>query len=526
MHFWLTKKTAYNDFSGEFSQTRKIPLPEFSLFEEALKDAKKILYIGCGNGRNIPLLAKKNREVVGLDASEGLLEEAKKNSNLQSQASHLKFVHGFAENLPFQNEEFDAVVAFASLHHITSKKKRKKAFSEAYRVLKKDGVFLGTVWNLFQKRFAEHEKKAKKRARFLPWWNENDFFIPWGQQKLPRLYYRFSADKLENILQKSGFLQIETFGQKENGKKGGVYEGKNICFVGKKIPSPSLPLFPKKGAGGDFSARKNSSPTLPLQKRENKKRIFVLGVPFDPVTKSEVLEKMEEYAAGEKQMFATTPNPEICMTAQKDKEFLKILQSADLSFADGIGILWAANKPIKNSKFKIQNYLIPSLISFALHKKSKYLPEQVCGSDVFREFCSTSKHPIFLLGGAPGAAKKCQEIFGKNIVDTDDGSSKPDDEERIIEKINASGAKVLFVAFGAPTQEKWIKKNLEKMPNIRLAMGIGGSFDFISGAQKRAPKFAQKIGMEWAWRLLLEPKKRGKRILTAVWSFPRKVWKS
>ena len=289
-----------------------------------------------------------------------------------------------------------------------------------------------------------------------------------------------------------------------------------------------------------------------------KERIFVLGVPFDPVTKTEVLEAMENAAAGKKQVFITTPNPEICMAAQNDAEFLHILQSADISFADGIGILWATNQlqitnpSIIDKKSIEEKYsttkkksLLLSLITFARNRKSKYLPEQVCGSDVFREFCQSTKHPVFLLGGARGAAKKCQEIFNHfsqdtplssnspttkqkkdfPIVDVDDGSSAPEDEDRIVQKINESGARVLFVAFGAPTQEKWIARNRKKLPHVRVLVGVGGSFDFIAGMQKRAPKLFRALGLEWLWRLLMEPKKRGKRIFTAVWRFPRKVWK-
>lgn len=226
--FWLTKKTEYNKFSEEFSSTRKTPLSEFSLLKEHLQNAKKVLYVGCGNGRNIPLLQELGAEVIGLDASEGLLEEAKKN------VMNNNFVHAKAESLPFNEESFDGVVAFASLHHLTNKKHRQKAFSEVFRVLESGGVFCGTVWNLFQKRFDKNEKQAKTRALFLPWWNKNDFLIPWGQKKLPRLYYRFSPKELEKILKESGFCDIEIFSQKEKGEKGKPLEGKNICFVAKK----------------------------------------------------------------------------------------------------------------------------------------------------------------------------------------------------------------------------------------------------------------------------------------------------
>jgi len=230
LRFWITKQTAYDRFSQDFSQTRKTPLPEFSLFEKYLSPERKkknILYIGCGNGRNIPLLQKYGT-VTGIDASEQLLLEAKKNIG-----GDVALVHGDAACLPFAKNRFDVVVAFASLHHMTSEKKRKKAFSEAFRVLKPDGVFLGTVWNLHQKRFMEQKKNARLRALFLPWWRKNDYVIPWGQKKIPRMYHCFSVQSLENMLQKSGFRHVSCFSQKDM-KKAPPHAGKNICFVAYK----------------------------------------------------------------------------------------------------------------------------------------------------------------------------------------------------------------------------------------------------------------------------------------------------
>ena len=89
----------------------------------------------------------------------------------------------------------------------------------------------------------------------------------------------------------------------------------------------------------------------------------------------------------------------------------------------------------------------------------------------------------------------------------------------IFDQINQSGAQVLFVAFGMGKQEKWIHENLSKMPGVKIAMGVGGSFDFISGKIKRAPLFMRQLGLEWLYRLIQQPS-RIKRIFNATIKFP------
>ena len=90
--------------------------------------------------------------------------------------------------------------------------------------------------------------------------------------------------------------------------------------------------------------------------------------------------------------------------------------------------------------------------------------------------------------------------------------------KQLIRRINNAQPEILFVALGAPKQEIWIYENLKKMPSVKLAMGVGGSFDFISGRIKRAPLIFQRLGLEWLWRLILEPR-RIKRIYNATAKF-------
>ena len=96
----------------------------------------------------------------------------------------------------------------------------------------------------------------------------------------------------------------------------------------------------------------------------------------------------------------------------------------------------------------------------------------------------------------------------------------PDANEQIINNINNSGADILFVAFGHNKQEKWIYENLAKMPSVKIAMGVGGAFDYISGKIKRAPCWMRKIGLEWMYRLMRQPQ-RIIRIFNATLKF---IW--
>lgn len=231
------------------------------------------------------------------------------------------------------------------------------------------------------------------------------------------------------------------------------------------------------------------------------KKIKILGIPFDNVTLEEALKEVEKMMSSEDQFHIATPNPEMLLEAQKNEKFRLVLQNTALNIPDGVGIILASiwlRKPLK---------------------------QRVTGIDLMEKIIEKSKgKKIFLLGAAKGVAEKTAEIFQKKfpevkIAGTHSGSPKVEDEKKIVNKINSSAAEILFVAYGAPAQELWIERNLKKMPTVKIAIGIGGAFDFITGIQKRAPKWMQKIGLEWLYRLLQEPK-RTKRIINATIRFP------
>jgi len=219
------------------------------------------------------------------------------------------------------------------------------------------------------------------------------------------------------------------------------------------------------------------------------------------------------------------------MECKKNKKFKTILQNADISLVDGNGILWASGLDFLQHKPLFWRYSIGvvMLVWFLLHKKSypSKMKQTLCGSDLFRKYIeqkNNDKH-IFLLGGAEKSADFIQQkyinavsaIYDKKV--TLNISSQENQE--LLQSIKNSTAEVLFVALGAPKQEMWIEKNkdfLEKNTSVKVCIGVGGSFDFMSGQQKRAPKVFQQLGLEWLYRMCKEPS-RIQRIWTATGKF-------
>jgi len=270
-------------------------------------------------------------------------------------------------------------------------------------------------------------------------------------------------------------------------------------------------------------------------------RVDVLGLGVDCVTASEVLEKIDSFVSSGKAHHIITANAEYAVLAQKDQGLARISQKASLVTADGVGIIWAGKfLSIKTSKNKVLRFFrsifqaIYTLFALIFYKRYLYsiIPKRVVGSDLIykiSEQASKKGYKVFLLGGSEGVAEQAEKILkekynGLEVVGTYAGS--PQETEKQIKIINDSSADILFVAWGQPKQEKWIKENLHRFTTVRVAIGVGGAFDHVTGKQKRAPKVFQKMGIEWLWRLITQPK-RIVRVFKAVPVFIFKVvkWK-
>ncbi len=221
--------------------------------------------------------------------------------------------------------------------------------------------------------------------------------------------------------------------------------------------------------------------------------VRIFGVRFDNVTASEAKRRfiaMME-SGGLKTIY--TPNTEIIMKAQEDPTFKQVLNEGDLVIPDGIGVVLASK----------------------IHHLG--LSERVPGIELMGlmlEFCNRAGKSIYLFGGAPGIAEKASEKIlstypNLKIVGIRDGYFKEEDVWSILDDINEKKPDILFVALGAPKQEKWIHQH-KKTLNAKVAMGVGGALDVWSGTVKRAPVIYQKLGLEWFYRLLKQPSRIGR----------------
>jgi len=214
----------------------------------------------------------------------------------------------------------------------------------------------------------------------------------------------------------------------------------------------------------------------------------ILGVRVDKVDMMEALCCVDSFIKEGNYHHAITLNAEMVYRAHFDPPLKEIIDEADLVTPDGSGVVWAASylgDPVK---------------------------ERVTGIDLMLKICQQARHNnwrIFLLGGAPGvaaeAAEKLREQYPNiTIVGTQHGYFPAHEEREVIDAIRITQPDILFVALGAPKQEFWIHAHRKKLP-VKVAIGVGGSFDVLSGRAKRAPRWMQKMKLEWLARLIREP---------------------
>jgi len=229
---------------------------------------------------------------------------------------------------------------------------------------------------------------------------------------------------------------------------------------------------------------------------------YVLGVRVDRVSQLQALDQIDQMIALLRASGITLPcqqivtvNTEFVMAAQKNIEFCQTINNAALVVADGIGVVWATR-----------------FVGFPT-------PERITGTDTLvalAKRCAERGYRLYLLGAAPGVAEQtgvCLQALapGLQIAGTYAGTPALAEEDAIIERIHAANTDVLCVAYGAPSQELWIYRNLPRLP-AAVAIGVGGAYDFLSGRQRRAPRAMQRIGLEWLYRFYREPW-RWKRML-------------
>lgn len=230
--------------------------------------------------------------------------------------------------------------------------------------------------------------------------------------------------------------------------------------------------------------------------------VKILGVEIDNITLDEAGEITKNLIENSKKscQVIVAPNVEFVMRAQKDREFFDILNSAKLATPDSVGIEIAA---------KIQK---------------KPLKQRIPGQAYFRKVLEVGEKEgwtFYFLGGKGDTVGRTIENVKKlypnvQIIGSHEGFFEKDSEDQVINEINRLEPNVLFVAMGAPAQEKWIAMHKHEL-KVDVAAGQGGTFDYEAGNIQRAPKWIQKCGIEWLWRLMLQPSRIGRMMVLPMY---------
>jgi N-acetylglucosaminyldiphosphoundecaprenol N-acetyl-beta-D-mannosaminyltransferase len=220
-------------------------------------------------------------------------------------------------------------------------------------------------------------------------------------------------------------------------------------------------------------------------------RVWVWGLPIAPLTRSQAVDAVMDLVAAGRPSFFITANTHYAMLSHEHPDLRVINEQAAFILADGAPLVWAS---------RLQGTPVP---------------ERVAGSDLIFDLCdrvAREGRGIFLLGGAPGVAEEAAHQLtrlypGLRIVGTEAPpfrARSADEDAALLNRIRATGPDLLFVAFGQPKGESWIAKHRQAL-GVPVCVQVGASLDFVAGRVRRAPRRLQRLGLEWAYRMWLEP---------------------
>ena len=225
-------------------------------------------------------------------------------------------------------------------------------------------------------------------------------------------------------------------------------------------------------------------------------RVDILGVGFDRVALADAVTRIEARLDLGDRTFVITANPEFVMLCRDDHEVAAIAKKADLVVPDGTGTVVAS---------RLLGDPLPG------RAPGRLLVDRLAAVATDRGLS------LFLLGAAEGVAERAAETLRARhptlrIAGTYAGSADVDGD--VVPHVASVSPDVLLVAFGMPRQERWIARNLERLPSVRVAVGVGGSLDYLAGAAVPPPGIVHLIGLEWLWRLVRDPRRwRRQRVL-------------
>lgn len=260
----------------------------------------------------------------------------------------------------------------------------------------------------------------------------------------------------------------------------------------------------------------------------------ILDVKIDQLNRKEARQRVIEIGESCCPGIIFTPNPEMVMKAQNDHDLRQIInQKNTLNIADGTGILWAGRFLTLNTPgqgflrylFSLcQCFLTLMLLPFYPRYFYKPVPERITGADFIwdlAEICAKKKWRLYLLGGGPTVAERCALTLQTKIPElrvAGVNSADPEDAKDSCEIIKRSKADVVAVAYGIPKQEKWLAENLNET-GAKIGIGVGGTFDYLAGFRPRSPLWVQRLGFEWLYRLIVEPRRWRRQL-----ALPKFIW--
>jgi len=220
-------------------------------------------------------------------------------------------------------------------------------------------------------------------------------------------------------------------------------------------------------------------------------RADVLGVGFDRVGLRAAADAIAERLARGERAFVITANPEFIMLARRDEELAGIARDADLVVPDGTGVVLAAR-----------------LLGDPLPGRA---PGRML-ADLVLERAAREGWSVFFLGAGDGVAAHAAAALqarhpALRVAGAESGSPEPSADEATVARVAAAAPELLLVAYGMPQQERWIARNLARLPSVRIAIGVGGVFDQLAGIGTVPPAVVHRLGLEWLWRLAREPRR-------------------
>lgn len=283
-----------------------------------------------------------------------------------------------------------------------------------------------------------------------------------------------------------------------------------------------------------------------MKDKNKRKQATILGVGVESTSMAGVLREIQSRLNKQKKFYIVTPNPEQIIVAHKDEQYKEILNSADVSIPDGIGLIAACKF---NSLPRPKNFIKRALVLFAqglgvgfsvlfdrawLESELKLIK----GREVFTELIKLANKrswKVVLVGDKNNSAQKAAKKLRQNYIKLkilgltgpdlkDDGSLKSSGEkqieEKVVERIRREKPDILFIGFRAPVQEKWLYRRYDEM-TFRCGMVVGGTFDYVSEKKTLPPSWIEDLNLEWLWRLIKRDQK-AKRIMRA---FPEFAWR-